>query len=289
MEYIRCFWVSRYGHTRTRYLYDKIKEKTVNKTKAVALSAELSASAQDYAAIIMASHERTTDRGEPAKSCIETIKTLGVTQLRPMLLSSFIKFQPGQFSKLVERCVAWSVRFIVCGTPSGTIEGYYARIAVDIWNDKITKADQALSVIRPILPKDDEFRSSFENATESKAKIARYYLQAMQKAKDGTWPGNELTLEHVLDKDFDAQLHTASQEEHKAYLHRIGNLALIEADPNGKMQDMPFSKKRPILANKRNVSRCTREVADFQKWDVSEIDARQKTLADLAVKTWLIM
>ena len=45
VEYVRCFWVSRNGHTRTRYLYDKIKEKTLNKAKALSLISDLLISA----------------------------------------------------------------------------------------------------------------------------------------------------------------------------------------------------------------------------------------------------
>src|SRR5437899_7773 len=52
VEYIRCFWVSRYGHTRTRYLYDKIKDRITNPGRAIALLSSLEEAAQDYAAII---------------------------------------------------------------------------------------------------------------------------------------------------------------------------------------------------------------------------------------------
>jgi hypothetical protein len=204
-----------------------------------------------------------------------------------MLLSAFVKFKHGQYTKLVERCVSWSVRFLISGTPSGTIEGYYARIAMDIWYDKITKADEVLTAIRSILPKDDEFQPSFASASESTARIARYYLQAMQKADDGTSSAPDLTLEHILDKEYDEHLHAVTAEEHKAYLHRIGNLALIAAEPNGSMQDLPFARKRPILANQDNHS-LTRQVAAYRKWGVPEIEERQKRLAELAVKTWPI-
>ncbi len=73
-----------HGHTRTRYLYDRIKEKITNKSKALSFISELEITVHDYAAIIMASHSRTTDRGEVVRNCISILKILGVTQLRPM-------------------------------------------------------------------------------------------------------------------------------------------------------------------------------------------------------------
>jgi hypothetical protein len=287
VEYMRCYWVTRYGHTRTRYLYDRIKEKITNKAKAISFASELETSVQDYAAIIMASHERIADRGEAVRGSILAIRTLGVTQLRPMLLSAFQKFEHGQFAKLVEMSVSWSVRFLVCGTPSGTVEGYYARIAQEIWTDKITKAEEAFLQIKSIIPKDDQFEPDFGKVVESKAKIARYYLRALQKTVDGSTPPLDLTLEHVLDKKFDTSLHSVSEDDHRDYVNRLGNLALLESEANGAIQGCAFDKKRSVLGDASTVS-LTKEIALFTKWGLEEIEQRQKRLAKAALKTWPI-
>ena len=285
VEYIRCFWVSRYGHTRTRYLYDKIKEKTTNPNKAIALLSALEEAAQDYAAIIMASHERTTDRGEAVRSNIATLKTLGVTQLRPMLLSAFSKFKPGQFAKLLERSVAWSVRFMVAGTPSGTIEGYYSKIAADIWSGKTQTAKAATDSIKQILPEDEEFKIAFANVSESKEKIARYYLRALQFTKDNSTLRGDLTLEHILPKKRDDNWKHFSEDEHRAYLHRLGNLALMDEENNGAIQGKGFDFKKPVFAADVDSS-ITRSAAKYDEWTMSEIAARQKELSEIAVKAW---
>lgn len=285
VEYIRCFWVSRYGHTRTRYLYDKIKEKTTNPGKAIALLKDLEEAAQDYAAIIMASHERTTDRGEGVRNNIATLKTLGVTQLRPMLLSAFSKFKPGEFEKLLDKSVVWSVRFMVAGTPSGTIEGYYAKIAVDIWNGKTKTAKVATDSIKQIVPEDDEFKISFANAAESKEKIARYYLRALQFAKDGSTLRADLTLEHILPKKSDEHWKHFSEDEHRAYLHRLGNLTLMDKDKNGGIQGKGYDSKKKVFATDADSS-LTRDAAKYEVWTMSEIAKHQKDMAEIAVTAW---
>lgn len=285
VEYIRCFWVSRNGHTRTRYLYDKIKDKITNPSKALETSSALEASVQDYAAIIMDSHARIKDRGDTARECVKAIKTLGVTQLRPMLLSGFQKLQHGQFESLLEMSVAWSVRFLVCGTPSGTLEGYYSEIAVDIWNDKITTASQALARIEKIVPKDDEFRAKFSVETETTERIARYYLLALQNAKDGRWPDSRLTLEHIVDKKHDPLQHPLNQDDHKAYVARLGNYALLTSDDNGKIQNFTFARKREVYA-KVDYASLTAELSKYPSFGTDEIDKRQKDLAELALKAW---
>lgn len=288
VEYIRCFWVCRHGHTRTRYLYDKIKERTTNKSKALSLASDLEASVQNYAAIILASHERTADRGESVKSNIAVLKTLGVTQLRPMLLSAFEKFTHGQFDKLLRRSVCWSVRFLISGTPSGTIEGYYAKIAHDIWTGKVANADTALSAIKQILPTDDQFKAAFANASESKERIARYYLHALQKTTDGTIPNHALTLEHILPLKLDGNWKNFTPEEHKAYVHKLGNLALLGFIDNGGVQGTGYATKKIVLADSKNAS-LTQAAGYYSGWTIENILERQKKLAVIALKTWPVI
>ena len=287
VEYMRCFWVTRYGQTRTRYLYDRIKEKTTNKAKAMALVRDLESTVQNYAAIIMPSHERTIDRGEAVRSAIEALRILGVTQVRPAALSAFLKFDHSEFEKFIVRCVSWSVRFLVGSTASGTVEGYYAKIAMEIWNETILTAHGATTAIRQIVPKDEEFKVSFANARESKQKIARYYLHELQKACDGTCLSRELTLEHILPKDRLNGWTNFTPEEYKECVHRIGNLALLEETANGGISSAEYDVKKPVLSNPKNCS-LTIETANYAVWGKKEIEARQSKLADIAIKAWPI-
>lgn len=287
VEYIRCYWVSRYGHVRTKYLYDKIKEKITNPQKALEMLTELEMCVQKYAAIIMETHSDMKARGHSSKTAIAKLNRLGVTQLRPMLLSAFEKFTQGEFAKLVERCVSWSVRFLISGTSSGTIEGYYSRAAVKIWKGEITGAEGVYEEMKKIIPKDELFRTSFLDAEETNPRIARYYLSELQHAEDGTWPDQALTLEHLLDKKYNPDIHTSSEPEHKENVFKIGNLALINEEDNGLMQGMTFVKKRPILAKAGNPS-LTKKVSENEKWEEKEILHRQSELTELAVKAWPI-
>jgi hypothetical protein len=137
LEYIRCFWVANNGHTRTKDLYDRMKAKAQNPAQAVELAAQLEQSAQDYAAIILSSHEKWAGRGANIRSKIETIRLLGVTQLRPLLLAALNRFPNREFNKLLDACVSWSVRSLLGGVPSGTLEDYYARNALKVTRGEV--------------------------------------------------------------------------------------------------------------------------------------------------------
>lgn len=102
VEYVRCFWVTGHGHTRTKVLYDKIKEKTTNKSKALTLASDLEEASQDYAAIFLSSHEKLASRGQNVRTKIEVLRSLGVTQIRPLLLAAFRRFSSKEFDKLLD-------------------------------------------------------------------------------------------------------------------------------------------------------------------------------------------
>ncbi|HBR56274.1 MAG TPA: hypothetical protein DEA22_02185, partial [Blastocatellia bacterium] len=140
MEYLRCYWIANNGHTRSKDLYDKIKAKVKTPSQAVNLAAKLEQSARDYAAIITSSHEKWSSRGATLRTKIETLRLLGITQLRPVLLAAINNFNNKEFDALVEACVSWSVRSLLGGVSSGNIEADYSRTALKITNREITKA-----------------------------------------------------------------------------------------------------------------------------------------------------
>ena len=159
VEYIRCFWITGHGHTRTKVLYDKIKEKTTNKTKAVDLVSDLETVSQDYAAVLLSSHEKLADRGQNVRTKIGVLRDLGVTQIRPLLLAAFRKFSKKEFDKLLDACVSWSVRSLLGGVPSGTLESYYSNNAFQITENKIKKASEVKSSMAKVVPDDTRFES----------------------------------------------------------------------------------------------------------------------------------
>jgi hypothetical protein len=292
VEYVRCFWVTGHGHTRTKQLYDKIKEKTSNKAKALALASNLQVAVQDYAAVILSSHERLADRGENVRTKIANLRELGVTQLRPLLLAAFRNFSKVEFEKLLDACISWSVRALISGVPSGTIERPYATNAFAITEGKFKKAAQVKAEMASIIPNDARFKAAVASANVSNGRLARYYLRALQRCKDGEPepqyipnPGAEVTLEHILPQNPGADWNHFTPEEQKAYLNRLGNQVLLPATVNSELGNTSYTLKKPALTAKKNMS-LTKEAGKCASWGKDEINQRQNGLAELAVKTW---
>jgi hypothetical protein len=292
VEYVRCYWITKHGPTRTKSLYDKIKDKTTNKTKAVVLASDLENISQDYAAILLSSHPHWVSRGDNVRTKIDALHSFGVTQVRPLLLAAFKHFSIKEFNLLLDACVSWSVRSLLSGMSSGgTLEGYYSRNALKITKKEIKKAALVKKDLAKVIPDDARFRAAVGSANVSNQHLARYYLRALQRCKDNVSepqyipnPGTEITVEHILPKNPAAGWEHVSMEDRKLYCNRLGNQALLTGTVNSKLGNVAYGAKRVAL--QKSEYSLTQDAGAFLQWGPAEIEKRQQDLADLAVKTW---
>lgn len=96
--------------------------------------------------------------------------------------------------------------------------------------------------------------------------------------------GKDVTLEHILPINPGSEWKHIAPDDAKANYNRLGNQALLAGSVNSKLGNIGFAIKKPILA--KSPYSLTRLAAKGSTWGVKEISARQKTLANLAVKAW---
>ncbi len=84
------------------------------------------------------SHDRWKIYGNGVIEALEVLDLVGVTQIRPLLLAIFNNFTADEVKKALPAAVAWTVRFLICGSGgSGTLETYYAERAREVTTKKI--------------------------------------------------------------------------------------------------------------------------------------------------------
>ena len=94
-----------------------------------------------------------------------------------------------------------------------------------------------------------------------------------------------INLEHVIPASFDnSKWSDINKSDAEAYLNRIGNMCLLQAEKNSDAANLNFEEKKKIY--KASAYLLTNQLAELDKWGIEEIEKRQKTLAELAVKTW---
>ncbi len=293
--FLRHYWSSVHGAVRERELYTSIKDHVASQAQVVGFLHDLQKAANLYAALLNSDHEHWDGFGGTARENVQTLLRLDLEQNRPLLLAALQHFTVKEKKKLLRSLVSWSVRgLIVGGIGGGTAEKNYCRAAVKIRDGDIKTTSEVLQEITSIVPTDNEFRASFQTARVPKSNVARYYLLALERYSAGEKEPelvpnsneDQVNLEHVLPKrakksdwgkNFD-------DDECSSYLHRMGNLALLQKGPNGRVGNRPFSAKRPILAKSK--FKLTSEVAVDEDWTKAGIEQRQDKLTELALKTW---
>ncbi len=212
--------------------------------------------------------------------------------MRPLLLAAVLKLSKKEIGLLLS-CICWSVRCLISGIPSGTLEGYYGRTAAKIAKGEITTVPQITQQMLNVLPDNPKFESAAATANVAQAHLARYYLRALQmQVDDDPEPqyvpndGSEVTLEHILPENPGIEWKHVPPDVAKQNCNRLGNQVLLKGTVNSKLGNAGYPTK--IEALKVAEFSLTRESAKYPEWDDKSISDRQKKLAELALKTWPI-
>jgi hypothetical protein len=299
VDFIRQLWSSRYGLTREKELYEKIKPMVSSDTSAVDVVKELERGARLYQAIVNTDHEMWSKYGTSARLLMKTLNTLGVTRIRPLVIAVLDEFEACEVPKALRLMVSWAVRFmIVGGLGTGTLEEYYSSRAKEIREEKIKSAPGLRKAMQRLVPSDHVFEESFTHARVSKSVLARYYLRVLEREANGEsepelLPNEneeEVNLEHVLPEAPDAAWKHITAEMAEAYTHRIGNLALMKRrDNKDEGNESPQHKAKAYATSRLGM---TKQVADIieraNSWGPEEIENRQKEMSAMAVKAWPI-
>lgn len=293
ITYIRHFWSSKYGLTREKDLYAAIKNKINSKMSAITFSEELHKGSNIYSAILNHEHEIWNQYDQSTLNHLSTINLLGIIQIRPLILSILSNFNKKETKRAFKLMVSWSVRFLIHGgLGGGVLERYYCDNSKEIRKGNIKTSKDLLNRFDKIVPNDSTFKSSFVNATVSKSKIARYYLRVIERQARGEdsieLTPNEnvefLNLEHIMPEKYLPNWPYINEDDHRAYVKRIGNLTLLKTKINSEQKSARFEDKLEVY--KKSELEITSSLKKYDNWDIYKIKERQKWLADLALKAW---
>jgi hypothetical protein len=292
ITYLRHAVISLYGYTKEKEVLARVKEKVVGQGSALDFLSLLNDAANDYLAMVTPSHARWNGHEPLVRDYIETLNLVQLTPMMPLMLSVVRKFSKRQVPIALRQLSCWSVRYLIAGGGrSGVVEQAFARVASEISNGHIPTPAKMREALEPVLPNDLSFKAAFSTASVRKADLARYYLRAMEYTKQSV-PNPETiqehertwTLEHVLPEKPNGRWPEFKGPLHGTYYARIGNLCMLRARPNTEVGNRSFVGKRQ--AYMESTFLLTQEVGLREQWHPSDIDERQRGLAELAVLTW---
>ncbi|TRW17167.1 DUF262 domain-containing protein [Glacieibacterium frigidum] len=292
VTYIRHYWIVINGPTKERELAASVKIEISNESKALSFLKACADGVNTYVALWSSNHPYWSTHRPKTRNAVDTIAHhLQIEQIRPLMFAVALKFSVNEAEKAFRLFVSWSVRFLVFGGRGGMLDSQYSLRAAEIGDEKIKTAAALRTAMSRYVPTDPEFETAFATARVSRARLARYYLRAIENEMAGTEqpemvPNEDVesvNLEHVVPLT-PGDSWGLSDDEAEAVQKLIGNLALMQAGPNSQEGNGSFADKKKAYGASQ--FKTTSMIASFEKWDASSIRARQSELAKLAVGAW---
>jgi hypothetical protein len=205
------------------------------------------------------------------------------------------------FREILKLTESFVLRRHVCRERSNDTEALFAKLCANSPKSPVKPTEAAY---RELCPTDDKFRSDFADAHFSANLIdrARYCLEKMEMLKHGTHDElqvlgpEDVHVEHIMPQkiktkkakdeygDWVSYLGNNSESTHSRYVDRIGNLTLFAGPLNIGASNNPFGRKKS--AYKDSAIKLTQDLVKLSNFKFSNIDARSKSLAEIAVSLW---
>jgi len=295
VNFLRHALITINGFVRESQVYDVVQTIARTPQTAVTFATTLEVLSTLYVAIHNQDHERWNKYSDATRHAIEVLNLFDIKPMRPLMLAIAARFDPNETERAYRFLLALSVRLVIAAsTRSGSVEIPLAAAALNVYQQKIKDTAEIKKSLGEVAVSDEQFRQAFATANVSKAVLARYYLRSLEQVAQGVAdpyfiPNADrqvINLEHVFPREPEGKWPQFDDQTGPLYVKRLGNLALMRATDNSELKSEPFEDKKKTFAASPYV--LTSQIAEAASWGPKEIETRQKTLADLAVKAWPI-
>jgi hypothetical protein len=302
-EFIRIFWMLRHGRIQKGTLFTRIREEYSGVSKAQALIKGMVADSELYASLDAPDGDTWQTYGDALREDVRSISILGGNQSRPVLLAALkASWREPDLKRLTGAIIALIVRHQIVGRErTGALEIFCADLSHEIFSNRLSPND-ALAKVRGFYPDDGKFKADFAIFEETRAARAKYFLGALNRIK---WKkanpnlAEEIEVMRDMEKVNVEHIYPKKGENNPSWLsvvkanpglpdmvHRLGNQCLLAKAPNAKAGNKDIETKRLIY--QRSTLPDTQGLGAGGTWTPVEIDARQKELAELAVRIWKV-
>jgi uncharacterized protein with ParB-like and HNH nuclease domain len=293
-QFLRHFWLARFGLVREKELYREMRREVKSPTKARAFIEDLRKAAELYSALMNPEHPFWTDFEPEARTHLEALNIFGVTQFRAVALAAMEYLPPPTVTKILHILMVVSFRYtMISGLGTGNLENIYSRTALAITKGKVKTPKEVFALLKTAYIDDSRFQQDFRERTYSKPNVARYVLALINDhieqdpEKTVAERTGRITLEHIMPKTQGPAWKAAveASENYDEFVERIGNLTLLEKGKNRGVSNSGFKEKKKKAFSSSTLA-LNKELCALPDWRSSDIASRSERLAKIAVQVW---
>nr|WP_306264665.1 DUF262 domain-containing HNH endonuclease family protein [Pararhizobium sp. IMCC3301] len=176
--------------------------------------------------------------------------------------------------------------------------GFTARLTVYFRLITAIRSGKSADDIRSIFrhnTQNEEFRALLDGEVYGKPFAQAVLLRLEEADQDESVTknyGGRITIEHVLPQALKEEYwrERFTEETHRKWLHRLGNLALLAGSKNYRAQYFGFDRKKKIYSERNNKVSfdTTKKILDQDDWRAEQIESRQNGMVEAAAEIWAI-
>jgi hypothetical protein len=302
-EFLKLFWISRYGNVRTIDLFENVKSRVDEGGNSLQLLNDLANTSSYFAALHDPAHEIWAEYSPKCREHIQTLNLLGANQVKPIIFSAIKLFNAKEMARLLWVLIVLAVRSQIVGRRSvGRLSRYCGSIANEIYRGDLKTSESVLNQLQDLIVPDEVFYNDFLSFGELKASRAAYFLLELESTyrkntghKAFDWqvieePHKAFYVDHILPLKFNTSAPLIDQSPMIAneLLQLLGNQCLVENSINLSLSEQSFAQKARDYYAQSEVFLTKRLAEEGEVWGSKQIQRRQAQLAQLSVETWTV-
>jgi hypothetical protein len=280
---------------KNKEIYREFKECFINENNKETIAKDLLNYSNYYKQIVTYSYDKIVDNN--LKNILSN-EFLGYSIVISYLFDVIDKVKCekltiDEFKEILKLLESYLFRRFVCGIKTADLRNLFISLAkrIDDLGDGYNYYDKLVYFLNKYqFPNDVQFKEKFATFEFYKNKKNSLQIQhifiEIEKLYSKEIVSNDLTLEHIapqtLNKEWQQYLGNDYEIIKETWLDTIGNLT--NTAYNGELSNKTFDDKKKIYEIS-NI-KITRDICDYEKWNLESIKKRAKGITEDALKIW---
>lgn len=299
-NFMRTMWNAEKKFVREKMLYKEITSDIKNEIKVNDYLEKLLDAKELYLAMVEPESQfcfTSTNGHDELQDSLLDLSDLSVKTCYPVLIAYYLRFSKNEnlvhelteIAKAIEKIIVRDI--VIQANSPASYEVFFADLAKDISEKNINSVEDIVNAIKDKSVGEETFRNSFINYTcqdtaQGKNKV-RYILRKIINTSSRELvlkrKNTEIHIEHIMPQTIGEW--NVSEDEHKEYLWRLGNLALLDFQINEVIQNGLYDIKAEEY--KKSDIKMNKEMKDtYSEWNTASIMKRQSDLYEFAKEIW---